>query len=418
MKTLLKHRILFLLAFGVSKATVLFAPLLLSKSNVLSKTDYGTLEYALSFGLILASLLNLGVPNAYPYFKLRRKYTHIFEGFKIHFIYLFLISIFLGLVIWLFVPEQQYFLAVLVAFVFTNQATYSMFCKSDEQIIKAVFLDALFYTFLLASYAFIQFFGGESSIVSIGYFIAIYAAVYVLLTAYKIKYITTLNIKKHQKLIKYGKSVMVSSFLILLIANSGRILIDEFLQDKTLVADYGFYFRMASFVVILHQVLTLIYFKKIYTFKTEKLDNMFLVFMGLIIIGSGLTYLIIPHIGPYFFDMFESYERNQKLYLILCFQMISWIVLANNENVIYREKLATKMNVYFIVLVIIIFLLMFYFRSTLSLERIAFAIYLMIFLANSIQFYILHRYRKISLKKTFLLILGTFILSIPIILWL
>ena len=140
--------------------------------------------------------------------------------------------------------------------------------------------------------------------------------------------------------------------------------------------------------------------------------------MGLIIIGSGLTYLIIPHIGPYFFDMFESYERNQKLYLILCFQMISWIVLANNENVIYREKLATKMNVYFIVLVIIIFLLMFYFRSTLSLERIAFAIYLMIFLANSIQFYILHRYRKISLKKTFLLILGTFILSIPIILWL
>lgn len=392
--------------------------MLLSKSKILSKADYGTLEYALSFGLILAALLNLGVPNAYPYFKLRRKYKTIFEGFQVHFIYLLLINLFFGLVIWLFVPESQYFLAIIVAFVFTNQATYSMFCKSNEQIIKAVFLDALFYAFLLASYVFIRFLGGEQSIVSIGYFIAFYAIIYIALTLHKFKFFSKENIKKHQKLIKYGKSVMVSSFLILLIANSGRILIDEILEDKTLVADYGFYFRMASFVVILHQVLTLIYFKKIYTFDTDKLDNMFVVFIGLIIIGSIATYLIIPQIGPYFFDMFSSYESNKKLYLILCFQMIFWIVLANNENVIYREKLATKMNVYFIVLIAVVFSVLFLIRSSLTIERITLALYIMIFLANIIQFYILNKHRKIKLKKTFLLILGTFILSLPIIIWL
>ena len=78
------------MAFGVSKAIVFLAPLLLS--NTLSKTNYGVLEYALNIAFIGAAIINLGVPNAYPYFKLKRKFQAIYTGFNFHFLYLLVSS--------------------------------------------------------------------------------------------------------------------------------------------------------------------------------------------------------------------------------------------------------------------------------------------------------------------------------------
>lgn len=390
----------------------MFAPLLLSDEDILSKEQYGILEYGLSAGIILAALVNIGVPNAYPYFKLKRKFTTLFEGFYFHFIYLLVVNLLLALVVWQFLPQSQYYLAVIIAFVFANQATYSMFRKSDEKIISAVIIDALLYATLLLGFIYIEFFNGPHEIEVVLQFLLVYAAIYVVLTILKFRSISKEAIRKHQKLIKYGKSVMVSSFLILLIANSGRIVIDLVLQDKTLVADYGFYMRWGSFVVMLHQVLTLIYFKRIYTFPPAKLDNMFFLFIGLIVLGSILTYFIIPEIGPYFFSMFDSFESNKQLYLILCFQVIFWIVLANNENVIYREKLATKMNYAFGSLVVFMTAFILFMKNRLGFIDLTLVLYAMIFVANLLQFYILYKYRNIKLVKSALLVIITFASSL------
>ena len=96
---------------------------------------------------------------------------------------------------------------------------------------------------------------------------------------------------------------MLSGLLILIIANSGRIVIDFLFNDKELIAIFSFYFRMASFVILLHQVLNIIYFKRIYTFNTKKLDTIFVVFLTLIVFGVLITYFIIPKIGIQFFKL-------------------------------------------------------------------------------------------------------------------
>ena len=68
----IKKHSLFASVFALAKATVYFVPLLLA--DVLSRTDFGILEYALAgLGMIVNTVINLGVPGAYPYFILREK---------------------------------------------------------------------------------------------------------------------------------------------------------------------------------------------------------------------------------------------------------------------------------------------------------------------------------------------------------
>lgn len=400
------------MAFVVSKAIVFLAPLLLS--NTLIKVDYGVVEYALNIAFIGAAILNLGVPNSYPYYKLKRGFKAIYNGYIVHYIYLLVSSIILLLFVFCFQYKYENILSLLFIYTLTNQITYSLIDKTEERIIRAVLIDSLFYIVLLLSYVFIIA-TGQNSLTPIFYFSLVYTCVYVFITIKKSKNVKKSDSKKHMKLVKYGRHVMVSGLFVLLIANSGRILIDFIFQDKELIATFSFYFRMASFVVIIHQVLNIIYFKRMYTFEIDKLDKFFAIFYILIAVGALLTYLIIPIIGPYFFKLFESYTIYKNIYLVLCFQMVFWVLLANNENIVYREKLAKKMNVGFSILLILFMLFVISVSNDITFEELVQLLYLLIVSAVYVQFFVLYKYKNIKFKKTFIISFLVFILSIIVI---
>ena len=71
---------LFVIIFGFAKATVFFAPLLLSNLAGNAET-YGYVEYLLALGATISGVFNLGMSGAYPYFNIRLKeqgYTSVF----------------------------------------------------------------------------------------------------------------------------------------------------------------------------------------------------------------------------------------------------------------------------------------------------------------------------------------------------
>ncbi len=398
-----------MVAFVFSKATVFFAPLLLS--NSLTEVDYGSIEYAMNIAFLAAAVLNLGVPNAYPYFKLKRGFKTVFSGFNVHFAYLLITSLLCLIGIVLFVNKVEYLLAVLFAYTLANQVNYSIKEKSNENIVKAVIIDSLFYIVLITAYIAIIIFN-NNSITYIVFFSAIYAICYAVITLLKLKNTVKVDLKKHRKLIKYGISVMVSGLLILLIANSGRLLIEYLFNDKELIAIFSFYFRMASFVIIAHQILNIIYFKKIYTFNVHKLDIYFAAFLVLISVGIVITYFAVPYFGRSFFKLFASFTEYKDVYLVLCFQMFFWIMLANNENIIYREGIATKMNIGFIILLSCFLIFAVSFKNSLNFFDAVYALYILIVLANVIQLLVLYKTKKIKLVKTSAFGLLIFIISI------
>ena len=415
MKTLLKNRFLFLGAFGFSKATVFLAPLLLS--NQLTKSDYGLFEFALNIAFIAASVIGIGVTSAYPYFILKRNFKTILDGFKVYYLYLLASSIALLFITYFFDFGLEYSLGILFMYTIGNQMMYSTIDKTNENIIRAVFIDSLFYIILLLAYL-VMLITGSNDVKYILYLTIIYAILYVLLSLKNRVSINKINTKKFLKLVKYGKNVMVSGCFILLVANSGRLLIEYIFNDKNLIAIFSFYFRMASFVLIIHQVLSIIYFKKIYTFSFKKLDRYFAVFLVLILGSVIITFFVVPFFGNYFFKMFNTFETYKLSYAVLCFQMFYWIVLANNESVIYRENLASKMNYGFGILLIIFISISFLLRNIVTFYQTILLLYLLVVLATAIQFFIMYRFKNIFLKKTIYISAFTFILSIISFVWL
>ena len=63
----MKKNVFFLFSFFIAKGITFLAPILLA--DILTKNDFGMLEYALAgVGMLLNSIISLGVPGAYPYF--------------------------------------------------------------------------------------------------------------------------------------------------------------------------------------------------------------------------------------------------------------------------------------------------------------------------------------------------------------
>jgi O-antigen/teichoic acid export membrane protein len=409
LKNFIKNSSFFLLAFGLSKACVFFAPLLLS--NTLSENDYGSIEFALNIGFIGSALIGLGVKSAYPYFKLKRQYKTLFEGFKFHYLYLLISNIILIFIVTLVANSPEYLLSVLFVYTLSNQGLLSIIMKTDEKIITAVILDSLLYVFLLLAFLYMSIFT-EASISIIIIFTSCYAILYTLNALKNYKFLTTINYRKHNKLIKYGRNVLISGILILLIANSGRLLIEYLFDDKKLIGVFSFYFRMASFVLIFHQIVSIIYFKKIYTYDVSKLDGFLCKLMLCVVIFSIITFFVVPEIGRPYFKLFESFNEYKMIYMIFCFQMFYWILLANLESVIYRENLAFKMNIGLIFLLAMFLGLVLLFQKSLNFNKAVFILYILIFSGCLLEFYTLFKYKKIKLIKTFLLSLLVFLISL------
>jgi len=408
----LRNRWFFFIVFALSKASVFFAPLLLS--NVLTKQNYGTFEYAVNLAFIGAAIVGLGVKSAYPYFILKRKYKSLRNGFKFHYVYLLFLNVLLLITVILWSNKTEYILTILFIYTLSNQGLISLIRKSNEKIVSAVIVDSLFYIALILAVIY-SIISGNKSLTVVVTFSSLYALAYLIYALSCLGVLTHENYKKHNKLIKYGKNVLVSGLLILLIANSGRLLVEYFFNDKGLIAVFSFYFRMASFVLIFHQVVSILFFKKIYTFKLDKLDAFLFKFMALVALFAIISYFLVPLVGVYYFKLFETFEQYRMVYLIFCFQMYFWILLANNESVIYRENLAHKMNIGFIGLIFFFLILVFFTKDIFDFRQTVFLLYLLIVAAVAIQLTILYKFKKILLSKTLMCSALVFLSSIILI---
>jgi len=407
---LIKKHAFFGASFGVAKATVYFVPLLLA--DVLSDYDYGVLEYALAgLGMVVNTLISLGVHGAYPYFILKEKDFSVTNGFKLH-------------PIWLLVPFAinqivyatgylgiDFYLAFNVSFIIANQVFYSTQLKSHESIIKSVFIDSGIYIVLLVLYAMHLLNLTSIDVNSINYTVLIYALFYVVYGLYAyIKVEKTGITNQYLKILKFSVHLLISTFLIFLITTSGRILV-EYIFDYESVGVYAFYFRLSAIVVMIHQIVNIAFFKKIYTFNPRILDKYYSLFFIGIFILSILVFLIAPYFVGHLSEFFrETYETNKVVYFLLSAQMVMWIASALNSNIIDRENLASKNNPRFLVLILIGFALIYYLKSSLDLALLTYIHFTIIFAAALIQYFSLSR-KKIDFTKSLIVLCVIYLIT-------
>lgn len=387
----IKNQFWFFLSFAVSKGLVFLTPLLFAE--ILSIESFGVLEYALSgLGFVLNTLLNLGVPGSYPYFILKKKKINIRNGFSIHPLWLLLVFI-VNTILYLFEAfDEQIFLAMNIAFVISNQIFYSIQLKSHEKSALAVVLDSGVYLVLFISYIIFKLKIVTISIPAINCIIFMYGVYYAFLGIKNFSKALKKNILAHYKLIlRYSKNLLIASFLIFLITSSGRIVVEWFFGfDK--VGIYGFYYRLAAIVVMIHQIINITYFKKIYTVKPQILDNYFARFFAFIYGFSIVFYYSSPIVMNSLSTFFrETYLDNSAVFFILSSQMVVWIASALNSNIIDRENLMKPNNIRFMILVVVFMSILFLLKASMTFELVAYTLYSSIFIACIIQYYSLYK---------------------------
>lgn len=404
----IKKYIGFFSVFSVAKATVYFVPLLLA--DVLSEHDFGVLEYALAgLGFIVNALINLGVPGAYPYFILKQKQYSINSGFVLHPIWLLVLFITNQIAFFGFNLSLAFYIAFNLSYIIANQIFYSTQLKSHERASAAVIIDSGIYIVLLLGYLCHLLGVFNLNIAVLNYFIFWYAILYVTMALYRcFKHYKNDSFLNYKTILRFSVNIMLASFLIFLITTSGRILVEYFFDFKQ-VGVYAFYFRLAAIVVMIHQVVNIVFFKKMYTFKAEVLDRYYYLFFLGIFSLSILAFCVTPYVVPYVSSYFnDTYLEHKGLYFIVSGQMVMWIATALNANIINRENVVFKNNIKFLILVIISILLFYFLQDKLTLSLLTFCHFSIVFVAALIQYHTLYT-KRIYFKKSAIMLLGAYL---------
>lgn len=407
---LIKKHAFFGIVFTIAKATVYFVPLLLA--DVLSNYDFGVLEYALAgLGFVVNALINLGVPGAYPYFILRKEDNTIKNGFIIHPIWLTLLFVFNQIAYFVLGLSIELYIAFNISFIIANQVFYSIQLKSHEKATKAVIIDSGIYLVLLLGFILSKAGVLTIQIKTISTFVFLYGLFYCVLSFIKFfKSYGENSIDNYKKILRFSVKLMISTFLIFLITTSGRILVEYFF-DFEAVGVYAFYFRLSAIVVMIHQIVNIAFFKKIYTLNPLSLDKYYYLFFIFIFILSITIFYISPYIVKYFSNYFiETYLSYKAVYFLLSAQMVMWIATALNSNIIDRENLAAKNSLRFFILVVLSGIALYLFKDFLSLDLLTYCHYSIIFLAAIIQYFSLSKKDIYFLKSAITLTL-TFLLT-------
>lgn len=408
--TIIKKYGIFGLVFTISKSTVYFVPLLLA--DTLTEYDFGLLEYALAgLGFVINALISAGVPGSYPYFILRKKDFSVKNGFLLHPIWLVFLFICNQIAFYAFHIKIEYYLAFNISYIIANQVFYSVQLKSHEKATKAVLIDSGIYIVLL-----LLLILSKTNIVNIdttiiSTFIVGYALIYVVFALLKyVKGEKAKSFDNYKKILKFSKNLMLSTFLIFLITTSGRILVEYFF-DFEAVGVYAFYFRLSAIVVMIHQVVNIAFFKKMYTFNTAVLDKYYFIFFIFIFTLSVLIFFVTPYIVGHFSNFFnETYALYKAIYFLLSAQMVVWIASALNSNIIDRENLTSKNNPKFLVLILCSLVVFYVLKDSMSLSLLVFIHFTVIFLACLIQYFSLSR-KQIYFYKSVITISVIYLLS-------
>lgn len=408
--TLVKQHSLFGMVFTISKATVYFIPLLLA--DILSKSDFGALEYALAgLGMIVNTIINLGIPGAYPYFVLKENNVNLKPAFKLHAIILLIPFIINQILYCFFDLDGVFYLAFNISYIIANQIFYSTQLKSHEKSVSAVIIDSGVYIVLLLCYILAKLGIVYANLNTINIFILFYCFIYIFYSAINwLKTRSQVSFKNYKTLLKFSIHLLISTFLIFLITTAGRILV-EFFFDFEVVGIYAFYFRLSAIVVMIHQIINIAYFKKIYTLNPAILDKYFFLFLVFIFSVSIAIYFASPYLISHFSDYFnETYIANKTVYFLLSAQMVMWIASALSSNIIDRENLASINNIRFLGLIVFSIVAFMLFKNVMTLSMLTYIHFTIIFIACIIQYYSLYK-KKILFFKSAIAISLMYILT-------
>lgn len=400
-----------MLVFVFSKSITFLSPLFLS--NHINTTQYALIEYGISIGSLIAAVLSLGQTTAYPYFRIKKNKPNISSLINIHSYIIIILGIFIWLV-WFYNFETSEYWGLIFGLLYTLQRLISSKFQTIGKVSIAVLTDSFFYIFLIIILFFPATRFQVSSVISL-------SLCCIALSVFNIYIATEINLFKSIKWFKktwrnlysYGFSVLFGSVSLLAFLAFPRLLIEQLISLEA-VGIFSFYYRLSAVSVAIRMSLNIFFFKKIFEYKSEKLDMPFSIFLIFIFPVTLLFYYLIPYFFSSRLVLLNSINEYNQLYLNLTGFSIFWNLFSIQETIIYKEKLTKSFSIG-VILIILFMLLATYLLSLFNQFNLnTFSLLFLIsgFLIWLLQFFILKK-AKILFKKTLfisILILAFFVI--------
>jgi len=389
-------------SFVLSKGTAFLAPLLFLRFVTLE--EYGVVEYSYAAGSLLAIVAALGLYGAYPYFVLKLNERDKIQVFLFYSLPVTLVVALMACIYrWGIVAQPAYFV-ILFTLTFALQRLYSTMLKSDDKGFIAVLLDSGYYFVLSGVIVALTLCHVARPLDLLLLVMELYLTALCLFLnvlffkcrTFSYKEIVIVHIPR---ILAFSYKMIISGFLVYWLTSSSRIYI-KWLLDYEDVGIYSFYFRVAGIAVVLYNFVFVAFFRSLYKMKTQKMDLYYSVIMAIVACGCIVCMFMIPYMGP-MLGKHVSLD-NKVLYSLLSLQMPIWVGFSLCEAIIGRENLVWRFNVRISALLLLFPILLWTFRSQITLMNFIFFNSLVFTAAFISQLHLLGG-AGIKLKKCFVL---------------
>ncbi len=332
----IKHFIIF----GFSKSAVLLAPLL--AASVLTKDEYGSLEWALSFSMMSALFLSFGAGGIIAFEIVKHEKSDLITTALS---YISFLTFFLGFTTAVIVLIDSGMTAMLLGFtgIFLGQFTLSSYMKAKGMGAFASIIDSFIYILILLLVLYSIFIDDRRLHLFILFSLAtlFFSAILFRIGGNEFR----MHKSHFFKFAKTGAPIMLASFATVGFMNLPRVLIGN-LGTMEDVGDFALYFRWAALALVAYQFMVVINFRKIYQLDHIALDR-YISFISLAVLIIGTLFVMtMPMLRE--FEIFKQLQFPQKslpVQSLMVAIVAIWTLSTSLEGLFYREHL-TKFQIY------------------------------------------------------------------------
>jgi hypothetical protein len=330
------------LLFILAKASVFFVPLGLSIA--MDSASYGAVEYSMAWSSSVALMLGLGLPGSIPYFLLKRQRPEYFSTIQLFALGVGVIGVIAGLGLLAFPIHPYFVLGVFLTGSIVLQGVQSSRLKVADRPGAASFVESGIYLAMLVGLGVALISG---SLVNVRHlYVMMGAWLLLLLVSVHRKFSSTIPLKKHfrrfRKILRFGVPLVLSSLFMALLTGGGRLIAGSLLSLEE-VAVYSFFYRLCASCIVLHQLLTVLLFSRIYVANPKDLDRYFSTISMIVALCAALFCVSCSYALPGLMPAFARYSRfNGGLFWLLSLQMVFFAGIAQCEFIVNREKKAVE----------------------------------------------------------------------------
>ncbi len=322
------------LIFFISKACILIAPIF--AAAVLSKENYGLIEWALSFAMIFSSVFSFGSGNTIAFENLKkegRKLVHLGQKYSMIICFIFFSTT-------LVVAESMPYAGLIlgISSIFVIQYALSARLKSDGKGAFAGLVDSSFYILLLILTLIISVTENEN--ILSGYAFSIVGLLLLSVVFLRTDFNKGLSTQDLKLYFVRGAKIILATNASLIFFNLPRIFLGN--ESLSLVAEFSLYFRWASIAIIIYRFFSLVYFRDLYTMSIKKFDrSISFISVGVLLFGFIILFSI-QYINSLQMNISGIPLNNTSIQFMLISIICLWCISGSLEGLIYREKKPLK----------------------------------------------------------------------------